>query len=98
MRSWPVDTDFASTCWAWLISVVVSSESMWFACAQASLDESRLIVCSLMPNRSLRPASSASSRILASFLATCCGGSPQVRYTSTYFAATGPAASDDPPK
>lgn len=32
------------------------------------------------------------------FCFTCSGGSPQVRYTSTLRAATGPAAAEEPPK
>ncbi len=44
------------------------------------------------------PSCSASPRIQSIFCLTCSGGSPQVRYTSTFRAATGPAAADEPPK
>src|ERR1700733_12803836 len=51
-----------------------------------------------MPKRTDRPASAASPAIQRSFSETATGGSPQVRYTSLYRAATGPASADDPPK
>jgi len=51
-----------------------------------------------MPKRTSRPSASASPRIQSVFRFTCSGGSPQVRYTSAFLAATGPAAGDEPPK
>ena len=71
---------------------------MAFATAQASGPVSLVITCSLIPNRMSRPSASARPRIQASLSATWAGGSPQVRYVSTYLAATGPAAGDEPPK
>ncbi|CAM5328289.1 hypothetical protein SRIMM317S_01586 [Streptomyces rimosus subsp. rimosus] len=66
------------------------------ASAHASSAVSRVITCSRMPKRTVRPASAASFRIQVIFSATCSGGSPQVRYTSLKRAATSPAAAEDP--
>ncbi|SHV04143.1 Uncharacterised protein [Mycobacteroides abscessus subsp. abscessus] len=46
----------------------------------------------------MRPRSFASARTASIFAAAAAGGSPQVRYTSTWSAAIGSAAGEDPPK
>ena len=79
MLFWPTETDLPAPAATLAISCGVSSSSIRLASAHASFAVSRLIVCSRMPNRSVRPAWSASSRIQAIFLATASGGSPQVR-------------------
>jgi hypothetical protein len=51
-----------------------------------------------MPKRSVRPARSARARTAAILSATAAAGSPQVRYTSVWAAATGRAKGEEPPK
>jgi len=50
-----------------------------FASSHASPEVSRVMVCSLMPKRTVRPSASARLRIQATFSATAAGGSPHVR-------------------
>ena len=57
-----------------------------------------MITCSRIPNRTCLPSAAAARRIQSTFSATAAGGSPQVRYTSAWRAATGPAAAELPPK
>jgi hypothetical protein len=83
---------------AFAICSSVSSPTSSFATAHAAADVSRLMVCNRIPNRTLRPRACANVRTSSILAAAACGGSPQVRYTSTYSAATGSAAADEPPK
>ena len=73
------------------------SSSRW-AWAHASSAVSRVITCRRIPKRTSRPAALARVRTASSFSATAGGGSPQVRYTSAYLAATSRAGADDPPR
>jgi hypothetical protein len=55
------------------------------AAPHASAAVSRTMTCSRMPKRArVRPYRAARRRTSAIFAATASGGSPQVRYTSTY--------------
>ncbi len=98
IRCWPTDWLAPSCDWALRTCSGSSASSSFAASSHASADVSRLIVCNRMPNRILRPRASANARTRPIFSATASGGSPQVRYTSACRAATGSAASEEPPK
>lgn len=98
MRCCPADSLRASpACTDATVSGSKPSSSR-LASAHACSEVSRVMTCSRMPNRTVRPCSAASFLIQAIFSATCAGGSPQVRYTSTCRAAISPAIGEEPPK
>ncbi len=79
IRRWPSDSLRRSPSWTERTVSGSNPASSRSASAQAASEVSRVITCSRMPNRRVRPCSAASFRIQAIFSATWAGGSPQVR-------------------
>ncbi|SKW36625.1 Uncharacterised protein [Mycobacteroides abscessus subsp. massiliense] len=82
MRRCPSDSDFECNAVAVATCSGVNSATSESATAQAASEVSRVIVCSRMPNRRVRPRSFARARTVSIFAA----------------AAAGNAAGEEPPK
>lgn len=79
MRCWPSDSLRARPAWTdFTVPGSKPSRSLW-ASAQACSAVSRVMTCSRIPKRTVRPSFAASPRTQAIFSATWAGGSPQVR-------------------